>query len=100
MVSLIGIDILDRLAAQVQYVLDIVRYLDEGRELWLMDETGFNLGMQQSQVWMDFKNHFRPIRVSYKRTSHTVIGAISNKSDRLVYQVLKGTRKETVMGFL
>ena len=44
-VSLIGVDIPRRLAAQVQFVQDIVRYLDEGRELWFMDETTFNLGM-------------------------------------------------------
>jgi transposase len=84
---------------RLNFVLNLVQYLIEGREVVYFDETTTNLWEQKHRIWMPVKDRIKVIVPQDRGSSVTVLGAISNKRPKLFHRLGHNTSEETVMEF-
>ncbi len=91
----------EHLAAQQQFVRDLVERMQDGREIIYMDETSFCLFDQGCRTWMNTKEPLVFKLPKERGASKTLLGAISTmKTDKLVYILADHTNTESVLKFM
>jgi transposase len=70
------------------------------REIIYVDETTVHLWSYRRKIWMPSDNPIKVILPADRGHSVTVVGAISNKRDDMVYMLTKSTNKEDTARFL
>ena len=85
-----------------EFVFRLLPYIRDQREILFFDETSTHLWDKPLRVWrpIDKRASFHTHLPDSRGKGITVMGFISSKHDRVVYQLMDKTNKECVTEFL
>ena len=85
---------------QKDFTMQLARYMQQGKEIWYLDQTSTQLWKQQARVWRTSPPNFVIQRAKDRGTSLTIMGAISNRRPGLLWMTLPCTNQIYVKEFI
>jgi hypothetical protein len=70
------------------------------REIIYFDEATTNLWQQKAKIWLNPKDPSKILLSKSRGVGITVLGAISNKYDKVIYLIDNETSKDSVLRFI
>ena len=90
----------ETLVKRKAFIQRLIEAYCNGKEVIYFDETSVNPWLYQRRVWQSVKDPYVHRLPTNDRRSSTVMGAISNKFEHLVFTTCRSTKATEVLRFM